>query len=120
MDATQADEKEKIRITNLNKEAFEELIWSIDTSTAAGKVTFLIIKRCNTKNYPNENAQKDWKWLCDKYIDKGAPTLIKIKRKFANSRLKKNTKDPDEWITELEELRDRLEDMHTWVTIERK
>ena len=44
-------------------------------------------------------------------IDKSAPKLIKIKRKFANSRLKKNTKDPEEWITELEELRDRLEDM---------
>ena len=42
---------------------------------------------------------------------KSSPTLIKIKRKFANSRLKKNTKDPEECITELEELRDRLEDM---------
>ena len=52
-----------------------------------------------------------WKSLCDKYIDKIAPTLININRKFAKSRLKKNTKDPEECITELEELRDCLEDM---------
>ena len=44
LDATQADEKEKIRIKDLNKESFEELILSIDTSTSAGKVAFCVIK----------------------------------------------------------------------------
>ena len=104
LDATQADEKKQIRITDLNKEAFEELILLIDTSTAAGKFSFSIIKGCKTKDYLNGNTPKAWKRLCDKYIDKSAPTLINIKRKFAKSRLKKNTKDPKEWITELEEL----------------
>ena len=104
MDAIQADEKEQIIINNLNKEEFEEFVSSIDTSTAAGKVSFRIIKGCKTKDYPNGNAPKSWKRLCDKYIYKSAPTLIKIKRKIAKSRLKKNTKDPEEWITELEEL----------------
>ena len=74
---------------------------SIDTSTAAEKVAFHIIKGCKTKDYPNGNAPKAWKRFCDKYIDKSAPTLIKIKRNFAKSRLKINTKDPEEWITEL-------------------
>ena len=63
------------------------------------------------KNYPNGNSPKAWKHLCDKCIDKSAPTLIKIKKKNAKSRLKKNTKDTEECITELEELRDWLEDM---------
>ena len=36
LDATQADEMEHIRITDLNKEVCEELILSIDTNTAAG------------------------------------------------------------------------------------
>ena len=85
----------------MNKEAFEELILSIDTSTAAWKVAFHIIKGYKTKDYPNGNATKARKLLCDKYIDKSAPTLIKIKRKFSKSRLKNNTKDPEEWITEL-------------------
>ena len=40
LDATQSDKKEKIRNKDLNKEAYEELILSIDTSTAAGKVEF--------------------------------------------------------------------------------
>ena len=111
LDATQADEKEKIRIRYLNKEAFEELILSIDTSTYAGKFSIRVIKECKTNDYPNGNATKAWKRFCDKYIDKSSPTLINIKRKFAKSRLKKNTKDPEEWIMELEELRDRLEYM---------
>ena len=34
-----------------------------------------------------------------------------MKRKFAKSRLKRNTKDSEECITELEEIRDRLEDI---------
>ena len=106
LEATQADEKEQIRIKYLNKEAFEDLILLIDTSTAAEKVYFRIIKGCKTKNYPNGNAPKAWKYLCNKYIDRSAPKLNKIKRKFATSRLKKNTKDPEEWISELEELCD--------------
>ena len=62
-------------------------------------------------DHPNGNATKVWKFLCDKYIDNSAPSLIKIKRKFAKSRLKKNTKDPEELIMELEELCYRLEYM---------
>ena len=111
LEATQADEKEQIRIKDFLKGSFEELLLSVDTSTAAGKVAFCIIKGCNTNEYPNGNKPKAWKRLCEKYIDKSAPTLIKSKRKLSKSRLKENTKDPEEWITELEELCDRLEDM---------
>ena len=81
---------------------------SINTSTAAGKVTFHIIKGCKTKYYTNGNASKAWKRLFEKYIYKSVPTLNNIKRKFAKSRLKKNTKDPEKWITELEEPRNCL------------
>ena len=95
LDATESDKKEQIRIKYLNKEAFEELILSINTSTAAGKVEFCIIKGCNRKDYLNGNAPKAWKRLCDNYIDKISPTLIEIKRKFVKSRLKKNTKYPE-------------------------
>ena len=87
------------------------MILSIDTSTAAGEVYFSIIKGCNTKYYPNGNTRKSWKRICDKYINKSAPTIIKIKRKVSKSRLKKNTKDPEKFIMELEELHYRLEEM---------
>ena len=79
---TKDDEKEQIRIKYLNKEAIEELILSIDTNIAAGKVIFCVIKGCTTKDYPNGNALKDQKRFCDKYIDKSAPTLNKIKNFF--------------------------------------
>ena len=111
MDATQADKKEQNIIKDLYKEGFEELILSIDTRTAAGKVSICIIQGCKQKDYTNGNALKAWKHLYDKYIYNSAPTLLKINRKLAKSRLKKYTKDPEEWITELEELSNRLEDM---------
>ena len=76
-----------------------------------GKVAFCIVKGFKKMDHPNGNATKVWKFLCDKYIDTSAPSLIKIKRKFAKSRLKKNTKDPEELIMELEELCYRLEYM---------
>ena len=38
----------------LNKEAFEESILSIDARTAAGKVSFCIIKGYKIKDYPND------------------------------------------------------------------
>ena len=69
--------------------------YQIDTSKDAEKFAFSIIKGFKTKDYPNGNVLKACKRLCGKYIDKIAPTLIKIKRKFAKSRLKKNTKDID-------------------------
>ena len=99
MDATQSYEKEQIQIKYLNKEAFLELILSINTNTAAGKVTFHIIKGYKTKYYTNGNAPKAWKRLCEKYIYKSVSTLNNIKRKFAKSRLREITKDPKEWIT---------------------
>jgi hypothetical protein len=40
----------------------------------------------------------------------GAPSMVKLERAFRASKLKKG-KDPDEWITYLEELRDRLGEM---------
>ena len=85
------------------------MILSIDTSTGAGKITFRTIKGCYKKDYTNGNALKDWRTLCNKYIDKSTPTLNKIKIKFVKSRLKKNTKDPEEWTTELEEPLNCLE-----------
>ena len=87
------------------------MILSVHTSTDAGKFSFCIIRGCKTKESPNGNSPKAWKSLCDKYIDNSAPPLIKIKGEIENSRLRKDTKDPEEWITELEELCNRLEDM---------
>ena len=42
-----------------------------------------------------------------KYAPKTAPSLLKLKKQFANSNLTKEV-HPDEWITELESLRNEM------------
>ena len=44
--------------------------------------------------------------------------MSNIKRNFENSILKKTTKDPEEWITELEELCGCLEEMESIISDE--
>ena len=46
--------------------------------------------------------------LTKKYASKNTVSLLKLKREFTNSTMKVD-QDPDEWITELEELQIRLQ-----------
>ena len=46
------------------------------------------------------------KRLKEKYATKSTQTLLRLKKKFVNSRLELET-DPKEWITDLEDLRAR-------------
>lgn len=64
-------------------------------------MTFKIVKGRKTKGYPDGNA-------ASKAI--AAPSRVKWEKKFREISLKKD-QDPEVWITELEDLRDRLEDM---------
>ena len=50
-----------------------------------------------------------WDRLIAKYAPKTAPSLLKLKKKFANSRLESAEKHPDEWITELESICNDIE-----------
>ena len=40
---------------------------------------------------------------------KTAPLLLKLKKKFANSKLEDKEKHPDKWVTELESLRTKMD-----------
>ena len=44
-----------------------------------------------------------------KYSPKTAPSLLKLKKKIANSQLENVDKHPDEWMTELESLRNEID-----------
>ena len=44
-----------------------------------------------------------------KYSPKTAPSLLKLKKNFANSQLESVDKHPDEWMTELESLRNEID-----------
>jgi hypothetical protein len=65
--------------------------------------------------YRDGNGQVAWTRLSAKYAPKTAPSMIKLEKQFRESRLKKG-KDPDVWITNLEELRDRIQEMGSSMT----
>ena len=104
-------DKEKIEIKKLNELAYGELITSMDTSTTYGNVAFNLVKSSKTGEYPKGNATNAWKRLKDKYAPENAPTLTKLHKIFYSSTLTAG-QDPDIWITKLEDLRIRMEQIN--------
>lgn len=98
------------KILDLNDMAYSELILSMDIKKAGGMVAFGIVKGSKSNDYEDGNGQVAWTRLKNKYAPKTAPSMVKLEREFRSSKLKKGT-DPDVWITNLEELRDRLAEM---------
>ena len=102
--------KEKKRLKDANELGFEELILSIDGKSKAGKVAFALVKGCKSVDYPDGEAALAWMRLTNKFASKNTVSLLKLKREFTNSMMKTD-QDPDEWITELEELQARIKDI---------
>ena len=102
-----AESKKIVDLANKNEEAFEDIILSIDHTTTEGKVAFSLVKNCRTASYPEGSCKLAWERLLAKYAPKTAPSLLKLKKKFANSKL--GSEHPDEWITELESLRNDMD-----------
>jgi hypothetical protein len=92
---------------DLNDLAYSELILSMDIEQAGGKVAFGIVKGSKSPNYTDGNGHAAWTRLTAKYVPKTAPSMVKLERELRVSKLKKG-KDPDVWITNVEELRDRF------------
>jgi hypothetical protein len=82
--------KKLMRITELNEIAFTELILSIDLSNSIGKIAFVIVKSCKSKEIEDVNAALAWGKLKKKYDPISAPSLVKTERMFRESRLGKN------------------------------
>ena len=100
--------KKQLKIIDLNELAFTELILSIDVSSSAGKIAFGLVKSCKTKEYEDGNAALAWEKLKKKFDPVSAPSLVKTERMFRESKLNKD-EDPEVWITNLEDLRLKLE-----------
>ena len=93
-----------IRFNNLNEEAFEDIILSIDHTAKQGKLAFSLVKNCKTATYPEGNCKLAWDRLVASYSPKTAPLLLKLKKNFANSQLEGVEMHPDEWMIERESL----------------
>jgi hypothetical protein len=55
------------RIFKLTHIAYTELILSIDVKASYGKIPFIIIKGCKSKDYPDGNVVSAWENLKSKY-----------------------------------------------------
>ena len=114
---TTEEGKKKQALKDKNELAFEELILSVDGTTKEGRVAFQLIKGCKMSDYEDGDAALAWKWLKNKFAATTAPSLVKLKKEFGNSKLSKG-EDPDEWITGLEDLRVKIKDAGSDMTDE--
>lgn len=104
-------DKATTKRAELNEEAFEDIILSINHTSSHGKIAFSLVKNCKTTEYPEGNCKLAWDRLIAKYAPKTAPSLLKLKKKFANSKLSKVEDHPDEWISDLESLRNEMDNI---------
>ena len=74
------------------------------------------MKNTKTSQYPRGNAYHAWQSLQTKYNEKNILTLLSLNKEFMKSRLKDAREDPDEWIAELESIRERLDGMNQKMT----
>jgi hypothetical protein len=115
IDETSDIGKKKSIIIELNEIAYTELILLIDVKASSGKVAFNIIRGCKTKDYPDGNGAIAWERPKNKYEPVSAPSMVKLEKQFRELSLKKG-QDPEVWITELEDLRVKLENMGSFIT----
>ena len=91
---------EQKALVELNVCGFEDLTLSIDTSKAAGKVVFEIIKSCMTDECPDGNCPMAWASLENRMESKTATSLLKLLRKYTASKCPKHD-NPEAWIVDL-------------------
>ena len=99
---------EETKLLENNSSAYDELLLSITGKTKAGKVAFRLVKTSKNEDYPDGNAAMAWQRLEEKYASKTTASLIGLTGKFYKSRLKNKKDDPDDWITDLEDIRARI------------
>ena len=103
-------------LAELNEEAYEDIILSIDHGTKQGKVAFSLIKNCKSSDYPEGNCKLAWSRLVAKYAPKSTPSLLKLKKRYENSKLTEVIRDPEDWISELEGIRTQISETRTELT----
>jgi gag-polypeptide of LTR copia-type len=102
-------------IANANKKCFGDLVLSIDCTTAAGKVAFAMIKATKTKTNPSGDLRAAYLRLKSKYEPSTTPQLMKLTKEFHSKSLQTN-QDPDQFITDLEALKVKMEELDHVIT----
>jgi hypothetical protein len=107
--------KDLMKNEDLNGMAYMELILLIDVRCSIGKVVVSIIKGCKVRDYTDGNSTLAWDKLKMKFDPDFAPSWVKTERTFRQCVLEEG-EEPENWITNLEELCSKLEDMDSHMT----
>ena len=90
-------------LMNDNDEVYYYLLLSIQDMT-----TFSIIQSSKTYELKEGDASLSWKKLCDKYYRKYMAMKVKLIMEFTQCKLDQH-QNPDIWVTNMENLRWKLE-----------
>ena len=94
LDATKEDDKVKIKTVARNKEAYSDLILSMDDGTSHGNVAFDIVRQAFSTDYPSGNAAEAMARLKKWYAPESAPELARLQKIFFGTRQKRR-QNPD-------------------------
>lgn len=114
---TETSDETKARLAKVeefktvNSTGYVELLMAMSE-----EVSFSIVDEAKTEELPGGDLAKAWKGLMDTFEPSTASTKVILKKQFYASKLSDAEKDPEEWITELELLRQRLKSLK--VTVE--
>ena len=92
------------KLSELNKQAFEDIILSINHIMKQGKIMFYLVKNCTNSTYRDGNCKVAWDCMVAKCAPKTAHLLLKLKKRFNNCVLDDMDRHPDEGITELDSM----------------
>jgi len=106
IDESNENGKKQMKIRMANEKAFADLILSCEDD-----ISYSIVAGSVTKDLPSGDAGLAWSRLENKYKPKTNASKVQLKLQFQQLKLKSVQEDPDEWITELEVLRSRIEDL---------
>lgn len=106
LDVTKADKKFEMVARKANDNAYHDLILANQEA-----VPFNIIDKATTKNLPNKDSAAAWTALCKKYDSKTSATVVTLSTQYNRAKLENTTSDQEEWITYLEVLQARFNEM---------
>ena len=75
------------KLGELNVLMYEDILLSIDTKTAAGKIAFNLVNTCFSEDFPEGNCRLAWDHVHAKFEHSTAPSLLKLCKIFAYSKL---------------------------------
>ena len=107
----QGKTQKKLQIAN--EKAYNDLLLSCEEEVSFGAVDEAI-----TTSFPDGDAHQAWTNLKARYESDTPATKILLKKEFSGSALEDANTDPDEWIADLERIRQRLKTLKSEITDE--